>query len=123
MADLEKLAKRAVIDTTLHDNKEQLCQDLGNMLHMMEQLLPESAEKQSESAINTTNYDADPAVLLYDVPRGVTEAPCRDDTALGDDENLALSVMSASVRGSLLEPKMKRVGAHQYFEIVTARQK
>lgn len=131
LADLEKLAKRAVIDMSLLDDgdnnnnnnctasKERLCQDLGNMLHMMEQV--QNFNAHTATANNATTTDAMDAVVLYDVPRGVTEAPCRDDdNDSNDDSSLT---MSAAVRASLLEPKMTRVGAHQFFEIVTARQR
>lgn len=118
IADLEKLAKRAVIDLSSSSlqQKQQLCQDLGNMLHMMEQVKHDVVEHSGGNMI-----DCSDPVVLYDTPRGVSEAYCRDDSsaAISDREGSYDTTMSAAVRKSLWEPKMKRLGAHQYFEIVT----
>jgi hypothetical protein len=121
MEELHLLAKRSVLDLRRFDEKSrnQLCQDLGNMLHMIENV--KGGDKNSASS--SENIVIDP-VELYDIPRGVSEAPFRDDDKdtindheknTNDDEQY-----SRSVRESFLEPKMKRVGGYQYYEIVTS---
>jgi hypothetical protein len=131
--ELQLLAKRAVLDIRQFDEvkKKQLCQDLGNMLHMMKQV------QDFQSTTTTKNFDnVDDPRMLYDISRGVTEAPFRLDdrntrtstTAIGrqgqhhSDEEEEVRI-SKSVRESYLEPKMKRVGGHQYFEIITSIQR
>ena len=132
MEDLKILAKRSVLDLRRFNDatKQQLCQDLGNMLHMMKQV--QSFQSTMTSAIVKEKYsdDNDPTTL-YDMPRGVTEAPFRiDDNHRTTSDTTTTTIidqneqqMSQSVRESYLEPKMTRVGGHQYYEIITSIQR
>ena len=116
MEDLQVLAQRSALDIHRMDDatRRQLCQDLGNMLHMIEHV----QEKDSISSHSEKDTLTDP-VALYDTPRGVVAAPLRDDTT-PDPHDDAEEKMAQSVRASFLEPKMRRVGGHQYYEIVTS---
>ena len=139
--ELQILAKRAVLDVRQFNDvtKQQLCQDLGNMLHMMN-----AVQNFQSTTTNSTMPEGEPedaARMMYDIPRGVTEAPFRMDDDHDDDDtsgNKAVTNtttsntdkqdneeeirISHSVRESYLEPKMKRVGGHQYFETITSIQ-
>lgn len=126
MEELQILAKRSILDLRQFNDetKRQLCQDLGNMLHMMKQV--QNFQSTTTTALSDMK-DCDPNVI-YDHPRGVTEAPFRidDDSATKlrpytvNHEKEDEVRLSQLVRESYLEPKMKRVGGHQYFEIITA---
>lgn len=71
--------------------------------------------------------------MLYDVPRGVTEAPFRIDANITTTSSEVISSnadddreehqISQSVRESYLAPNMTRVGGHLYYEIVTSIQR
>jgi hypothetical protein len=94
--ELRRLAKRAVISLPHLETKNcsskativqnELCQDLGNMLHMMNQVQDFVASYAAlhgdkypflnESKATDDDDDATTmAAILYDVPRGVTSAP------------------------------------------------
>jgi hypothetical protein len=121
MEQLKLLAQRAALDMRRLDDatQKQLCQDLGNMLHMILHV----QENDSSSSNSEASAPLNPADL-YDVPRGVTAAPFRDDDALANEYGNRLQVqeqaLSQEVRTSFLEPKMRRVGGHQYYEIITS---
>ena len=130
--ELQILAKRAVLNLRRIDDesKQQLCQDLGNMLHMMKQVQNFQSTNTSTTATTIPNDEND-SRMMYDLPRGVTETPFRiDDSSTRTAKNSIEQQhqqneevrMSQSVRESYLEPKMKRVGGHQYFEIITSIQ-
>jgi hypothetical protein len=120
-SELERLAKRAVIDLSLLDSKNnqlgipQLCQDVGNMMHMMNQV--------QEFVETMASKDTMSAETLYDAPRGITSptAPTAVENATSDNDWPDRDV-SLTVRQSYWGPRLKRVGGHEYFEIVTARQ-
>jgi len=122
--ELNTLCKRALIDPGLLSNEatDALRQDLGNMLHMIQQVQDDSTSIERFGK-DIMEMEEDPAVWYYDVPRGVTAAPVRDD----DDESTSSAAYAetteeeAAALKSFLQPKMKQRGAHQYFEIVTAR--
>jgi hypothetical protein len=119
-SELERLAKRAVIDLSLLDSKDdqlgipQLCQNVGNMMHMMNQV--------QEFVETIASNDSMSAETLYDAPRGITlpttSTSSENATSDGDwpDRDVSLAV-----RQSYWGPRLKRVGGHEYFEIVTAR--
>jgi hypothetical protein len=123
MEELQVLAQRAALDMSRLDaaTQKQLCQDLGNMLHMIQHVQDNDASSSNSETINPLS-----PVELYDVPRGVTAAPFRDDDELSKDDydNDRLEVeeqaMAQSVLTSFLEPKMRRVGGHQYYEVITS---
>jgi hypothetical protein len=131
MDELQILAKRSVLDLHRFDDetRQQLCQDLGNMLHMMKQVQSYQSTMTSDHDQKYTNENDDDPIMLYDIPRGVTETPFRRDdnlttmntTTTTEDHNVQR--ISQSVRESYLEPKMKRVGGHQYYEIITSIQR
>jgi Asp-tRNA(Asn)/Glu-tRNA(Gln) amidotransferase C subunit len=98
------------IDRLNNNTTAQLCQDLGNMLHMIEQV----QEFDCRSVA-----DVDDPVTLYDVPRGVTEAPIQNENSTATTTTSTSSNVAAAVHESLLKPKMIQHGAHCYFEIVT----
>lgn len=101
---LHVMSKRAVLAISKEDEKE-LCQDLGNMMYLLDQV--ESFQDDNEEAIVSV---AD----IYDVPRGVTEAPVRVD-----DNNSSVESDMQDTWESLLKPKTVRVGAHSYFSAKT----
>jgi Asp-tRNA(Asn)/Glu-tRNA(Gln) amidotransferase C subunit len=116
MDELNTMAKRSVLDLRhlTDETKQQLCQDLGNMLHMMKQV--------QNFQVTSDDGELNDPVTLYDTPRGVSEAPFRMDdgkltTSTKNNTNatdLEEYNISQSVRESYLEPKMTRVGGHQY---------
>jgi hypothetical protein len=84
--ELKVLAKRAIIDLdylskTSKMNIDKLCQDLGNMMHMIHNVTKETTNEQIISYEKLTCQD------IYDKPRGVTTAPIR--TAKTTIENIA----------------------------------
>jgi Asp-tRNA(Asn)/Glu-tRNA(Gln) amidotransferase C subunit len=119
--ELHVLAQRATLDMCRLDDatRNKLCQDLGNMLRMIEHV-QENDPATAQSEIKTPMDPVD----LYDVPRGVVAAPFRDeDDRTQDERNDEEKAMAQSVRNSFLEPKMRWVGGHQYYEIVTSSAK
>jgi len=108
--ELLVLARRAVLDPSQLD-ATKLCHETANMLHMIRAVsfvVPNSNQNNTVTPLSTAD--------LYDVPRGVTAAPVRTDKEPSRDEQEMKHVWK-----SLLQPKTKRVGAHSYFGIVTAR--
>jgi hypothetical protein len=112
--ELSVLAKRALIRLPAPDNEsssssmQKLRQDLGNMLHMIQQVQDFVADNADEPLT-----DAD----IYDRPRGVKAAPVRRETSAAEEEEEEAS----QVWESLLKPKTTAVGAHSYFVIATKR--
>jgi hypothetical protein len=121
--ELSRLAKRVVLDLaavdvshkkngTINNNNNAafqvaLAQDLGNMMHMIRQV-------QSLPETETENLsDAD----IYDVPRGVTEAPVRRE----DTNKDSTATTRPKWWESLLKPHTTMVGAHSYFVVCTQR--
>lgn len=81
-SELDVLAKRAVILIDPGPLREQLCQDLGNMMHMINKVQDfvhvDDQNSNSSGNQSTANHCSDQeATWLYDVPRGVTVAPFR----------------------------------------------
>lgn len=106
-AGMEVLAKRALIDLAEIDSniQLQLRQDLGNMMHMIHQV----------SEFSCPEIDALSDADIYDIPRGVIEAPVRYSLKpTQSDEQEAKQVWE-----SFLKTQTKNVGAHTYFEIAT----
>lgn len=99
-AELCRLARLALLDVHRLD-QTALRQNLGNMLHMMEQV------RGYRGGDHLTEEQ------LYDVPRGVTTAPLRDDHEYIDQG------ATGNVWNSLLQPKTTHVGAHSYFAVTT----
>ena len=131
--ELSRLTKRAVIDLTAamdshHTttngsiSKASLAQDLGNMMHMIQQVQAPLPEHEMEHLT-----DAD----IYDVPRGVTAAPVRREPDSSTITDAATVTVTASTSNkahqrpqwwdSLLKPKTTMVGAHSYFAVCTQR--
>ena len=106
--ELERLAKRAVLDLNQLDEstRNQLCQDLGNMMHMIEQVL--SFQHNDEHVVES---------VIYDAPRGVTAAPLRKDS---DNDGDTVEDYK-QVWESFLKPQTTKIGAHDYFSIETDR--
>jgi hypothetical protein len=100
--ELQILANRACIDLTKIHDKENLRQQLSNMLHCLEYVkqidLPELTVEE-----------------IYDHPRGLTTAPFRKATVASSMEREEAS----NVRRELLQKKMKAIGGHYYFIIET----
>lgn len=110
---LQKLSRRALIDVSQlsQSRQDQLRQDLGNMLHLIDRVQQVGERcKIHEQGLS----DAD----MYDVPRGVTSIPLRQtEHPSVEEEQEAKHVFE-----SLMKDKTVQVGAHTYFEVVTARQ-
>ena len=118
-ATLDALAKRALIDVRQLEDREEtateeLQQQVGNMMHMMNQVL--AAQSKHESSTRDQN-DEQAARDTYDVPRNVQAAPLRRYD--GNDRASVEHETAAKVWESLLAPKTKRVGGHAYFVIPT----
>ena len=111
--ELRKLAKRAMLDFGQLDEKkrEQLKQDLGNMMHIIQQV--SSFEYSTDVALDASD--------MYDKPRGVKTAPLRDDSS--DKQDKEQEDEAKQVWDSLLKVKATaRMGAHSYFSIETKRE-
>jgi len=108
MQELERLARKSLLDVSKLKDPDALRRDLSNMLHCLEQVrdteLPELSDEQ-----------------VYDVPRGVTAAPLRSSSEDSFKEEEAEE--AKQVWNSLLKPKTKQRGAHSYFSVVTKREK
>lgn len=113
--ELRKLAKRALLDMDqLDDNtRQQLRQDVGNMMHMLAQV--QSFDFGEESTLT----DAD----IYDKPRGVTKAPLRKDAEEANEKDKRRDdKVAENVYKSFLQPNTIQVGAFDYFSIETKRE-
>jgi hypothetical protein len=102
------------------DDNSTLRQDVGNMMHMMNQVVRAVSEIPRDDDKKYSISD------IYDRPRGVTAAPevVEAATVADEESSSAASVdVDASTDKSWLETmrdsKMKRVGGHYYFEIET----
>ena len=112
--------------------RKQLCQDLGNMMHMIEQLVSFNFDDTKATSNNNNNrvlVERD----LYDTPRGVLTAPLRRDKTsnqVDDREIRSLNTIwgeqqeteeqeAKRVFESFLQPQTTKVGAHNYFSIET----
>ena len=123
-AELQTLAKRALLDLTSLDGptattttREQLRQDLGNMMHMIEQVQCFDFDETVQDA--TFLGEA----ALYDTPRGVVAAPLRRDD--NSEENKAIADQTEEAQRvweHFLQPQTTKVGAHNYFSIETKPQ-
>lgn len=142
--ELKVLAKRAVIDLDYLSNSnkmniQHLCQDLGNMMHMIQ-----NVTTMKEILDNNTLTCQD----IYDRPRGVTMAPLRtgnatenikknpnpdttvkikashventNETYNKDDDASDIRKENIKLWDHYIKPtKMKSVGGHHYFVIPT----
>lgn len=138
--ELQTLAKRALLDLTHLENnndnsnidgdnamkmRQQLRQDLGNMMHMIEQVRSFDFDNQDDTA--TTGGNGFAETDLYDKPRGVVAAPLRrdpgsEDNGVGEQigNNALLEEQEAKrVFENFLQPQTTKVGAHNYFSIET----
>ena len=133
--ELQKLCKRALLHFTPEElESSSIRQDLANMMHMINQL-QEFHDDNLEGDIDT---DMD-HVMIYDHVRGVTSAPLRDDPIVttggsGDDDAEVVQAkakeeeydahQAKQVWENMLQPKtIRRGGGHEYFSIVTQRNK
>jgi hypothetical protein len=114
VVELEKLAKRALLDLSHLDEstRDDLRQDVGNMMHMIGQV---QSFRQNDKGIDELS-DGD----IYDKPRGVTTAPLRKD---GDSCNKDTKVDHDQVCEKFLRPQTTKIGAHDYFSIETKRER
>lgn len=128
---LQALAKRALIDLSQLDsssssssslvkhnimNTATLQQDVGNMMHMMNQIL-EKQHEQQKATDDTEKVQA----AMYDVPRNVHATPMRRITDNGDSSDS--DATTQQVWDSLLAPKTHTIGGHSYFIISTSKRK
>lgn len=108
MQELERLARKSLLDVSKLKDTDALRRDLSNMLHCLEQVrdtnLPDSLSDEQ----------------VYDVPRGVTAAPLR--SASNDAYKEEEAEEAKHVWETLLKPKTKQRGAHSYFSVVTKRE-
>lgn len=151
--ELKVLAKRAIID--LHylskTNKmsiDTLRQDVGNMMHMIQNITTTSNNKQQQNDDNSMTCQD-----IYDRPRGVTTAPIRATIPITqskkniDNNMIQVATNDTSVNNNFyhitnasctstdkqdnkklwdqyIKPtKMKSVGGHYYFVIPTKMEK
>lgn len=107
MQELERLARKSLLDVSKLKDTDALRRDLANMLHCLEQV----------REVNLPNLSDED---VYDVPRGVTAAPLRSATtdAFAEEEEKE----AKQVFESLLKPKTMQRGAHAYFSVVTKRE-
>jgi hypothetical protein len=142
--ELQQLAKRAVLllvppcsptappHNDDHDSNDtqnaQLRQDLGNMMHLIQQVVATSSVSSATTTTSQPQQDAAAdaaaqAAWIYDAPRGVTTSPLRKTAAHDDENNGSNDRMhqrqEAHVWKGMLEPKTTKVGAHSYFVIPT----
>jgi hypothetical protein len=103
------------------DDNSTLRQDVGNMMHMMNQVV--RALSEIVPAGDDKKYSISD---IYDRPRGVTAAPGVVEAATGvadvESSSTAASVDASTDKSwleTMRESKMKRVGGHYYFEIET----
>ena len=107
MQELERLARKSLLDVSKLKDPDALRRDLSNMLHCLEQVrdteLPDLTDEQ-----------------VYDIPRGVKAAPLRNSSKDGFKEEEKEE--AKQVWETLLKPKTKQRGAHSYFSVVTKRE-
>jgi hypothetical protein len=107
MQELERLARKSLLDVSKLEDTDALRRDLSNMLHCLEQVrdteLPDLTDEE-----------------IYDVPRGVTAALLRNSST--DDFKEEEKEEAKQIWDSLLKPKAKSRGAHSYFSVITKRQ-
>jgi hypothetical protein len=106
MEELERLALKSLLDVSKLRDPDALRHDLSNMLHCLEQVRHVSLPDLSDEEV-------------YDMPRGVTEAPLRNsknDVWEKKDQEEAKQVWEM-----LLQNKTIQRGAHSYFSVVTKR--
>lgn len=150
--ELKVLAKRAIIDlhylsnTTNKMSIETLRQDLGNMMHMIQNITITSNNKQQQNDDNSMTCQD-----IYDKPRGVTTAPIRTTIPITqskkniDNNVIQVATNDSSINNNFhhvtnaststeednkklwdqyIKPtKMKSVGGHYYFVIPTKIEK
>lgn len=114
-------------DNDDNDDRSSLRQDVGNMMHMMNQVVEALAlitthddatqqqqqqpnVKTATSDVHSSNNDDKEAANIYDRPRGVTSAPVAVAAPAADNDD---KVWLRTLRDN----KMTRVGGHYYFEI------
>lgn len=119
-----------------NNNNLQLRQNLGNWMHLVEQVLhfrEEEEEGSDDGAANgpTTTLprssplvdDSDAAVRwTYDLPRGLDGIHPMGDTGNDDeneDDSEHESLVSDRVRESLLRHRAVQLGGHSYFAVRT----
>jgi len=127
--ELQVLAKRALLHVPFNEKDSyKLRQELGNMMHMIQQVSLFDFDKHNNNIYNDNdNETQEKEINLYDKPRGVTGAPFRSDekNAIvtkpheGEEEEKE----SEQVFASFLQPQTVKVGAHNYFCIETKREK
>lgn len=106
---LSSLSKRALIDIP---NDEASRKDLANMMQLIRQVV----EWNEKNKFNVGREEAeaddddDDAPLLYDLPRGVKEAPLRNDDDVLIEEHSAVPL-----------DKTVSIGGHKYFAVKTKR--
>lgn len=107
--ELRKLSKRALIDVSSGGTKnDSFRQDLGNMLHMIQQV----REFQAKQEVQVDHKNG----AIYDCHRGNgAPSPVRND----DEDNTTEEREAKQVWESFLKPHTIAVGAHSYFIIAT----
>jgi hypothetical protein len=127
--ELTVLAKRAVIDINTLESKQciQLQQDVGNMLHMIEQVMISDIKEENNTGMSILQQQKDTLTTsdLYDTPRGVHAVPLRDDDATNDNSTNSKELQQIykeyeTVWTSYLQPNTKRIGSHNYFVIASS---
>jgi hypothetical protein len=102
--ELERLARKSLLDVSKLQDPYSLRKDLANMLHCLEQVRDVNLPDLSDAEV-------------YDVPRGVTSAPLRnsrDDVWREEEQQEAKQVWE-----TFLKHKTIQRGAHSYFSVVT----
>ena len=114
---VQRLAHLALLDLDqllLPNSKNDLEQDLGNMMHMVEQVSDFVKDPSNKELFTIPQVDD---AFQYDYVRGVTSAPYRSVQAPPDAQDLE---DAARVWGTYLEPSTTlQGGSHQYFSIST----
>ena len=147
--EFKKLARLVLLDVSSSsiissssndDNNDSLRQDLGNMLHMIQQVTEyqyppstkssSSSRSGSNSSCNSNNvhdgYDTvdsgatyDDGSKIYDAVRGVKAAPLRRGIE-NDPLQLSDAAQAQEVWENFVQPKtMRKGGSHVYFAIKT----
>ena len=145
--EFKKLARLVLLDVSSSsssssndNNNDSLRQDLGNMLHMIQQVTEyqyppstkssSSSRSGSNSSCNSNNvhdgYDTvdsgatyDDGSKIYDAVRGVKAAPLRRGIE-NDPLQLSDAAQAQEVWENFVQPKtMRKGGSHVYFAIKT----
>jgi hypothetical protein len=113
--ELQVLAKRAIIDlNTIDLPTDQLRQDIGNMMNMINQVVTNTSTANNTEQQFTVEE-------LYDKPRGVISAPFfSNDKITSEQQQLTIQKESESIWKNYLQTKLKRKGSHNYFVIATS---